>query len=107
MGNTEKREYDDFGFLEKTPALVCVAGKDGFFKKVNPAVVQKLGFTEQELFARPISSFIHPDDRDLTNDRRTNLLKGQPLLNFENRYITKDGQIIWLAWTSIYFSDKE
>lgn len=101
------REYEDFSFLELTPDLVCVAGKDGYFKKVNPAVIEKLGFTEEELFARPISSFIHPDDRDATSVRRADLLGGQPLLNFENRYVTKTGNIIWLQWSSIYFSDKE
>jgi signal transduction histidine kinase len=29
------------------------------------------------------------------------------LHNFLNRFITKDGEIVWLEWTSIYFSDKE
>lgn len=107
MTSSTNNVYEDFGFLEMTPDLVCVAGKDGFFRKVNPAVTQKLGFTEEELFARPISSFIHPDDKEVTNDRRAHLLDGKPLLNFENRYITKAGEIVWLEWTSIYFSDKE
>ena len=96
-----------FTFFEMTPDLVCIAGKDGFFRKVNPAVIDKLGYTEEELFARPIASFIHPDDKDLTSHERTNLLAGKALLNFQNRYVAKDGSIVWLAWTSIYFPDKE
>jgi PAS domain S-box-containing protein len=107
MENFSHNEFEGFSFFEMTPDLVCVANKEGFFKKVNNAVIDKLGYTREELFSRPISSFIHPDDKDLTSHRRANLLKGEVLLNFENRYVTKNGEIIWLEWTSIYFSDKE
>lgn len=107
MGSINKNEYEDFSFLQMTPDLVIVAGKDGYFKKVNPAVIEKFGFSEEELMSNPISTYIHPDDREATNERRKHLLDGKPLLNFENRYITKSGEIVWLEWTSIYFSDKE
>jgi PAS domain S-box-containing protein len=100
-------EFDGLNFFEMTPDLVCIATKEGFFKKVNDAVISKLKYTEEELFSRPISDFIHPEDRALTSKGRTNLLKGQQLLNFENRYIAKSGEIIWLEWTSIYFPDRE
>jgi PAS domain S-box-containing protein len=94
-------------FFEMTPDLVCIAGKDGFFKKVNRAVIELLGYSEEELFARHISSFIYPEDREITRRRRTKLLDGTALENFENRYVTKDGRIVWLHWTSIYLPDKE
>lgn len=96
-----------FTFFERTPDLVCIAGKDGFFKRVNPAVIDTLGYSEAELYAHPIEFFIHPEDRELTGQKRTDLLSGKALLNFQNRYVTKQGNTIWLAWTSIYFPDKE
>ena len=96
-----------FSFFEQTPDLVCIAGKDGFFRKINQSVVTKLGYSEAELFATPISSFIHPDDKAVTALEREKLLNGKPLVNFQNRYLTKENQIIWLDWTSIYFPDKE
>jgi PAS domain S-box-containing protein len=110
MLNTQhprQNDFDGFGFFEMAPDLVCVASREGLFKKVNPAVIHKLGYTQEELFSKPISSFIHPDDREVTRKRRTRLLKGEALLNFENRYLTKNGNIIWLEWTSIYLPDKE
>lgn len=107
MSNLSDSEFELFSFFEMTPDLVCIADKDGFFKKINPAVIDKLGYTEKELFSRPIASFIHPEDKDLTSRERTELLKGKALLNFENRYITKDGKIVWLEWSSVYFPDKE
>lgn len=100
-------EFEMLALFEMTPDLVCIAGKDGFLKKVNPAVMQKLGYTAAELYTRPISSFIHPEDRNMTARVRTKLLNGEALLNFQNRYVRKDGTIVWLEWTSIYIADKE
>src|SRR5258708_10910385 len=94
-------------FFEMTPDLVCIAGKDGFFRKVNPAVIEKLGYTEKELMASHIASFMHPEDKQFALQKRTELLNGKALLNFQNRYVTKTGGIVWLEWTSIYFSDME
>ena len=96
-----------FAFFEMTPDLVCIAGKDGYFKKINPAVINKLEYTEEELYARPISSFIFEEDTELTSVQRAELLNGKPLLNFQNRYITKKGKIVWLEWTSVFVPDKE
>jgi len=90
-----------------TPDLVCIAGKDGYFRKVNRAVVEKLGYTEQELMCQPVSTFMHPEDRQQTLRQREELLAGKNLINFRNRYLTKSGATIWLEWTSIYFPDNE
>lgn len=100
-------EPEMFTFFERTPDLVCIAGRDGFLKRINPAVIKTLGYSEAELYARPIESFIHPEDRESTRRERISLLNGKALLNFQNRYVTKQGNITWLAWTSIYFPDKE
>src|ERR1700761_2387639 len=88
-------------FFELSPDLLCVAGFDGYFKKINPTVSKTLGYTNEELFSRPIDSFVHPDDRQQTHDKRENIKKDNALLNFENRYVTKTGEIVWLAWTSM------
>ncbi len=94
-------------FFELTPDLVCIARKDGYFQQVNPAVIQKLGYTEEELYTHPISSFIFPDDKALTQQHRNDLINGKPLVNFQNRYVTKSGAIIWLDWTSVFLPGKE
>ncbi|MEO6313523.1 MAG: PAS domain S-box protein [Chitinophagaceae bacterium] len=99
--------FEMFALFEMTPDLVCIAGKDGFLKNVNPAVISKLGYTRAELFSHPIANFIHPDDRDQTHRERQQMLQGSPMLNFQNRYIAKDGSIVWLEWTSVYSVDKE
>lgn len=104
---TSTNPYTLDPFFELSEDLICIAGYDGYFRRINPAVSKLLGYTEEELFSRPISSFIHPDDQDLTAKHRDNLIKNNPLLNFENRYVTKDGNIVWLCWTSMPLHSKE
>ncbi|RKD92066.1 sensor histidine kinase [Mangrovibacterium diazotrophicum] len=88
-------------FFEISPDLLCIAGFDGYFKKINSAVTKVLGYSFEELYARPINDFVHPEDQSLTDKVRSELHKARPLYNFENRYITKSGEIVWLAWTSL------
>lgn len=94
-------------FFHHTPDLICIAGKDGYFRKVNRAVTEKLGYSSEELMQQPIYTLIHPADQQLTAEKREQLLQGKSLLNFQNRYRTKAGNYIWLEWTSIYFPQQE
>jgi len=88
-------------FFHLSPDWLCVAGFDGYFKKINPAVSKTLGYTESELFAKPIDSFVFVDDRSITASKRESIKKNNPLYDFENRYVTKSGEIVWLSWTSM------
>lgn len=94
-------------YFAASPDLVCIASKEGYFKKVNDTVVRLLGYSREELYARPIASFILEEDKDRTYTTRQKLLQGETLINFSNRYIAKSGAIVWLEWTSIYFPDNE
>jgi PAS domain S-box-containing protein len=107
MHNLVTSGYDMITFFEMTPDLVCIADKNGFFKNVNRSVLDKLEYTKEELLRNPISSYIHPDDREKTNQLRKELLQGKALVNFQNRYVSRTGKVIWLEWTSIYVPDKE
>lgn len=88
-------------FFELSPDLLCIAGYDGYFKRVNPSVCKTLEYSYEELYAKPIHEFIFNEDKDITARHRNNLIQNNSLLNFENRYVTKSGEIIWLSWTSI------
>ncbi|MEX0845068.1 MAG: PAS domain-containing sensor histidine kinase [Balneolaceae bacterium] len=100
-------EYSLLPFFDLSSDLLCIAGFDGYFKRVNPAICKVLGHTEEELLSNPISNFQHPEDKEITQKYREPILYGKPLTNFENRYITKQGEIVWFAWTSIPVRDKE
>lgn len=94
--------YNFEHFFELSPDLLCIAGFDGYFRRINPAVSKLLGYSNEELTTRLISEFVYEDDKEITRTSRENLTKGAPpLINFENRYQTKAGDIVWLSWTSM------
>lgn len=86
-------EAENNRFFELSRDMVCIAGFDGYFKRVNPAFERTLGYDPEELLSRPMAEFVHPDDRDGHGG--------------ENRYLDKDGEIHWLEWTSVAIPDEE
>lgn len=87
--------------------ILCVAGFDGYFKQVNPALENALGYSKAELLARPFLEFVHPDDQGVTLAIVEQLTQGQKITGFENRYRCRDGTYRWFAWTSIaYLQEK-
>ncbi len=94
----QREQFRKFFMLSLDP--LCIAGQDGFFKKVNPAFSNLLGFSEKELLEKPYLEFIHPDDREATQEEVRRQLQGGMTLDFSNRYLCKDGSIRWLAWTA-------
>tara|TARA_R110001592_G_scaffold363281_1_gene683151 strand:- start:120077 stop:121150 length:1074 start_codon:yes stop_codon:yes gene_type:complete len=100
-------DFDFDVFFNLSPELLCLVGFDGCFEKVNPAFQKVLGYTEQELVKRPLNDFIHINDKASTHQIRENLKKGTSLNNFENRYLSKSGEVLWLAWTSKLVPEKK
>lgn len=97
-----KNELDlDFQqFFELSADLCFIAGFDGYFRKVNRAVCETLGYTEEELYAHPIDSFVFESDQAATIRSRQHVLRAETLFHFENRYVTKQGEIVWFSWTA-------
>ncbi|MBK6535401.1 MAG: PAS domain S-box protein [Deltaproteobacteria bacterium] len=88
-------------FFEMSLDHLCVAGFDGYLKRVNPSWTRTLGWTEEELRARPSIEFVHPDDRAMTLAARSLLTKGEPLRALTNRYRCRDGSYRWFEWRSV------
>ena len=86
--------------LRLSQDLICIAGMDGYFKFLNPAWERTLGYTREELLAKPFLNFIHPDDHAKNADEIEKLSAGQPTFSFENRYLHKNGSIRTISWTA-------
>ena len=64
------RAQEDFDrIFNLSPDLVAVANFDGYFTRVNPAAEQILGYTRDELLARPYLDFVRPEDREKNSGR--------------------------------------
>jgi PAS domain-containing protein len=51
-----------------------------------------LGFTKEELTAKPFVDFVHPEDVDATLAAVADLESGRVVNDFENRFRTKSGE---------------
>jgi two-component system, sensor histidine kinase and response regulator len=99
-----EEELDRFFALSED--LLCIAGFDGYFKRLNPAWERILGFPLAELYASPYVDFVHPDDRAATVAAADTVGAGTTVLRFENRYRSADGAYRWLSWTSVPYADE-
>ena len=88
-------------FFEMSLDNVCVAGLDGYFKRLSPSWTKTLGWSLEELLSKPLVEFVHPDDRERTLAGRERLRSGGTLGTVTNRYMCKDGTFRWLEWRSV------
>jgi PAS domain S-box-containing protein len=95
-------------FIRLSADLFCIGSFDKYLKWVNPSWERTLGFTEQELMAKPYTEFVHPDDREATVVETSRIEEpGTACFAFENRYLCKDGSYKWLSWNAVSVPEQE
>jgi two-component system, sensor histidine kinase and response regulator len=99
-----EEELDRFFALSIDP--LCIAGFDGYFKRLNPAWERVLGHSIEELCRVPYLDFVHPDDRAATVGAADKVAAGSSVLSFENRYRAADGSYRWLVWAAVPYADE-
>jgi PAS domain S-box-containing protein len=85
--------------------LLGIANSNGYFRRLNPAFEETLGFSNEELMAAPFLEFVHPDDRAATLAEMEKIRSGETTFQFENRYRCRDGSYKWLQWMTQPFED--
>ncbi len=107
MDERTHAEQERNRFFDMSRDMLCIAGFDGYFKQINDTWERVLGFTVEELKARPFAEFVHPDDRESTAVEARRLILGGGTLDFENRYQSKDGTWRWLSWRASVHNERE
>lgn len=99
-GQLEETANELEQFFNLSTDLLCIAGTNGKFKKVNPAFAQTLGYSIDEILSRPMFDFIHPDDVGKTQEKIELVNNGTKLTGFRNRYRCKDGSYKVFSWNA-------
>lgn len=86
--------------------LIGIATEDGRFIRINPAFEKLLGYPPDELTNRTFLDFVHPDDRQATEQAMRELRAGREVLDFVNRYRCLDGTYRCLEWRANAFPGK-
>lgn len=95
--NALRRSVEQFrSAFENATVGKAIVDLDGRFLRVNPALRDLLGYSEEDLLATDFQSLTHPDD--LNEDLfKLDLLKAGniPSYQIEKRYIRANGAIMW------------
>lgn len=99
-------ERDLVRFFELSLDMFCIAGLDGYFRRVNQNFPRLLGYPASQLVSRPFMDFVHPEDVTATRQAMTDLDHGCPVIRFRNRYRHLGGHYLWLEWTAQSIPDE-
>lgn len=86
--------------------MICIAGFDGYFKELNPSWERELGWSKEELLSKPWIEFVYSEDRQATLNVKSQIIGGEEIYQFENRYMCKDGSYKWLSWNSYPYKEE-
>jgi two-component system, sensor histidine kinase and response regulator len=97
-------EVDRFFQLSLDP--LCIAGTDGFFRRVNPAFTAVLGYRLEDLSGLRFLDLVHADDRASARMETQRMARGEAVAYFEARLRRADGGYRWMGWSGLPVPDE-
>lgn len=94
----QKAEDQSRSAFEDAVVGIAIAGPDGKFLRVNPALCELLGYSEEEMLSTDVQSLTHPDDL-IESQIQMDLLMANdiPSYQMEKRYIRANGASMWAS----------
>ncbi|WP_298212350.1 diguanylate cyclase [Acidovorax sp.] len=86
---------------------VCVVNVDSSIVFVSPAFERIFGYPPEEVVGKRMLDMVHPDDLAATQCQAKSVTEGQLQLQFENRYVRKDGSIAYIRWTARWLPEQQ
>jgi len=94
--------------FEEGPLGVGLVGTDYRFLKVNNALCQMLGYSQDELTLKSFVEITHPDDVRSDVELAQGLFRGEiPFYRMQKRYVKKNGEMIWINLTASVIRDHD
>nr|WP_321986184.1 PAS domain S-box protein [uncultured Lichenicoccus sp.] len=89
-----------------SPDLFVACGHDGYFRSVNPAWTEALGYEAADLVGLRFDTLLHPDDIASTRGARERLRGGEPVRDLDIRVRARSGAYRWYSWTCLPDGDE-
>ncbi len=86
--------------------VICTVDAHGRFVTMSAACEKLWGYRPEELLGRRYMDFVHPENHAATNAIAARIMAGEPVNDFENWYVHKNGSLIPVTWSS-FWSDAE
>jgi PAS domain S-box-containing protein len=87
-------------YFNLAPDLHLIVSDSGR-RRMNPAFERLLGYSREEIEAKPLSELVHPEDRERFDRALADLLRTQAPARWEVRYRCRDGSFRWLDWNAV------
>jgi len=88
-------------FFNISHDLFCIVNRQGYYLRVNPAMIKLMAYPEAELMLHPFTYFLHPEDVVKTKKEDERVMQGKRNRVVNNRFRSRDGCYRWLSWSTI------
>jgi diguanylate cyclase (GGDEF)-like protein/PAS domain S-box-containing protein len=97
LGESEERFRSAFNYA---PIGIALVSPIGDWMKVNRALCNILGYTEEEFLNSDFQSMLFKEDLGETLTKIHDLISGKtPACQMEQRYLHKSGKTVWASWS--------
>lgn len=86
---------------------ICVVDKTGRFEFVSAGAERIFGYTPEEMIGMQMLELVLPEDRERTLATAKEIMDGRFKVDFENRYVRKDGSIVDILWSARWSEDHQ
>lgn len=80
--------------------VICTINREGTFLQINNACKNIWGYKPKEMIGKNYIDFVCEDDRQMTLESSKTTISRKRTLNFENRYLHKDGSLVPVLWSA-------
>lgn len=102
----DKEGFDALSYyIDMLLDAICVVDEAGHFLYVSAGSERIFGYMPEEMIGHQMLDMVHPDDRSKTLIVVDEIMSGVAKVDFENRYLRKDGSVVHLLWSARWSED--
>lgn len=97
----DKHLLDSFSeYVHLLLDAICAVDEESRVLYVSQGAERIFGYTPAEMIGMKMRDLLHPEDQLKTQQSISAVMQDRQLIDFENRYFRKDGQIVHLLWST-------